>query len=105
MDAILRNHAPVESFCVEWRHPVFVRNPLLDPGELKQPPKGAQTKYDMHMLAFWLGRKRLKTKQFLALVRDETGMSAATFYELRKEAEAAGLIKRDPAETEYWIKK
>jgi DNA-binding IclR family transcriptional regulator len=32
-------------------------------------------------------------------------MSAATFYDLLKEAEQAGLIRRDPADPEYWIKK
>jgi hypothetical protein len=104
LDAILRNHAPVEPFAIEWRHPIFVRNPLLDPGELKEPRKRA-TKYDMHMLSYWLGEKRLKTTAFTKLVHDETGMGSTTFHELLKEAEAAGLIKRDPADTDYWIKK
>jgi hypothetical protein len=104
VEPILRNHVPISPFVVEWKPPLFVRNPTLDPSSLKEPKKRA-SKYDMHMLAYWLGKKRLKSKQFAILVRDETGMSAATFYQLLKEAEQAGLIRRDPVDPEYWTKK
>jgi hypothetical protein len=105
IEPILRNHSPLPPFVVEWQPPLFVRNPLLDPGELKGPKVRTGGKYDMHMLAFWLGAKRLRSKQFAVLVGDETGMSRATFYELLKKAEAASLIKRDPTDKDYWIKK
>jgi DNA-binding HxlR family transcriptional regulator len=59
----------------------------------------------MHMLAHWLGKQRLRSKEFMTLVRDETGMSSTVFYELLKEAEAAGLIKRDVNDKNFWIKK
>jgi hypothetical protein len=104
IEPILRNHSPVMPFVMEWQYPLFERNPLLDPGELKQP-KARPSKYDPHMLAFWLGTKRLKSKQFATLVGNETGMSRATFYELLKKAEAVSLIKRDPTDKDYWIKK
>jgi AAA domain-containing protein len=36
VDAILRNHPPVESFVVRWEFPLFVVDSLLDPAQLKQ---------------------------------------------------------------------
>jgi hypothetical protein len=104
VELVLRNHEPIDPFVIEWKSPLFERNPLLDPVELKQPKKRA-SKYDMHMLAHWLGGQRLKSKEFMMLVRDETGMSSTVFYELLKEAENAGLVKRWPVDKNFWIKK
>jgi hypothetical protein len=102
IEPILRNHSPLPSFVVEWQPPLFVRNPLLDPNDLKTPPERESGRYDMHMLVYWLGNKRLKTGEFEKLVKTETGMSHGTFHKLLKEAEMCGLVRRDAFE---WVKK
>jgi hypothetical protein len=103
VDAILRNHPPIDPFVVEWQYPLFVHNPVLDTASLKMPKKTA-SKYDVHMIGYWLGNKRLSTTQLYKLLHGETGMSNGRFYELLKEAEALRLVKRDMNDPKFWLK-
>lgn len=104
VDAILRNHPPIDPFVVQWSYPVFVKNPILDPTELKCPKTRQNAKYDIHMLAYWLGDQSLSTTAFCKLLKQETGMSESTFFELIKAAEAAKLIARTKNDNKSWSK-
>jgi RecA-family ATPase len=100
IEPILRNHAPIDPFVVEWRYPLFVPNPALDPNALKQP-KNKNQKYDLMLLPKWLGSDQLATKEFQRRLFNETGMSSTTFYKLLSEAEKAKLIAFD-GQTKTW---
>ena len=101
VESILRNHAPIDPFVVEWRYPLFVRENNLDPSALKQP--GKQKKYDVMLFVKWLGTDQLATKAFQRRLKEETGMSEATFYRMLQEAEAQKLIVFD-GQTNTWEK-
>jgi hypothetical protein len=105
IDAIIRNHPPIDQFVVEWKYPVFERNQILDPEELKEPKAKKNKKYDPHMLVFWLGANELSTAEWAQTVCQETGMSRTTFFELKAQAELNGLIQRNPHNPKLWLKK
>ena len=45
VESILRNHEPLESFVVQWRKPVFIRDDSLDPAALRKSHRaGAASK-------------------------------------------------------------
>jgi hypothetical protein len=49
IEFLCRNHAPLESFVIEWQHPVMGHRPDLDPKDLKKP--GAkEDPYDIELL-------------------------------------------------------
>jgi hypothetical protein len=50
MEFLLRDRPPVDSFVVEWQHPVMARRPDLDPLDLKTPTGGKKDKYDIEIL-------------------------------------------------------
>jgi RecA-family ATPase len=92
VDAISRNHPPIDPFVVQWNYPLFIRDQSLDPGQLKQPRPKNQKRYDVGLLLKWLGTDCLKASQFCKLLMDEEGMSKATFYNLFEEAKKRNLI-------------
>lgn len=105
VESILRNHEPLESFVVEWKQPIFVRDDSLDPVNLKHrtgtAKRGAKPKFGPPILVQWLGNDCLPTGQLRKRVMEQTGMSRSLFYELLKEAEAENLIIWDGA-TQTW---
>jgi hypothetical protein len=103
IDPILRNHVRIDPFVVEWRYPLFVREPSLDPEALKPP--GAQKKYDVMLLPKWLGPDQLKTKEFQKRLNEETGMVSSVFYDLLKEAAAQDLIFKSVTDNKWEVVK
>jgi hypothetical protein len=95
VDTILRNHPPIDSFVVEWKYPLFIRERSLDPEALKQPARPNQKKYNVDMLTKWLGSDAITTTAFQKRLKEETGMGPTTFYELLNEAADKHLIIRD----------
>jgi RecA-family ATPase len=98
----LRNHEPLESFVIEWKKPLFLRDDSLDPEALKRKPRrGPQPKFAPSLIAKWLGKDVLSTAQLKSRLFAETGMSKTLFYDLLKEAEAKNLIAWD-GQTKTW---
>ena len=102
IDATLRNFAPQEPFVVRWAWPLFYRNETVDPLDLKQPkkqdrgPSSGQYQADFSaeeivdvLLAAGNGRK---PSELLRHLKEQSGMSAATFWRLWKKAKASPFI-------------
>ena len=100
VEAILRNHPPVDDFVLEWHYPIFVRRGDLDPQDLKKP-KGREPKYTLDQLVELLGHRTLKTSAFAKRASDELGMSKSTFHLLLKKAAKTSLLSKSST-TEEW---
>ena len=94
VDAILRNHPPIDPFVVAWRYPLFERVDA-DPEALRQPKTAKANRYDLSLFAKLLGNECLSTRAFCRRVMDETGMSRSSFYALKIQAENLKLIAYD----------
>jgi len=99
VDLVLRNHPSVESFVISWSHPVCTRVDF-DPSDLKTKA-GASKKYSSEQLLDLLPGSGCKTKDWLKLAREETGMSERTFHNLLKQLEYDGSVTKDPV-TRIW---
>ena len=99
VDLVLRNHPSAESFVICWSHPVCTAVDL-DPSELKVKA-GATRKYTKEQLLELLPKSGTKTKDWLKLAKEETGMSERTFHTLRQQLENDGLVSKDP-NTRTW---
>jgi hypothetical protein len=92
-EPVLRRLPPLEPFVVRWNYPLFEIAPSLDAQDLKQPKrKGRKTKYSIDLMVKYLGTDDLPTGEYQKLMKKETGMSEASFYEWLRKAEAAGRI-------------
>ena len=58
VDSILRNHKPIEPFCVTLEHPIMVRWDGADPAQLKKV-NGPERKYHVYDLMKVLGVQHL----------------------------------------------
>jgi hypothetical protein len=87
VDPILRNHAPMEPFAVRWEYPLMRLDGALDPTRLKKRKGGRESNYSVTDVLECLGSEELKTAEFVQKAHEETGMSAATFHRLLKQAE------------------
>jgi hypothetical protein len=101
VEPILRNHAPIAPFVVDWDFPLMKRDETLDPTKLRQP-KGRQAKYSIQDLVDLLAKSKCRkragciktTTAFKELVMGDTGMSRATFFELLKEGAKRGRFEK-----------
>ena len=99
VDFVLRNHPHVESFVLRWVYPISCRVGL-DPADLKAKA-GASRKFSAVQLFELLPVEGCKTKDWLKLAREETGMSERTFHTLLKQVSADGSVTKDPV-TRIW---
>ena len=94
VDSIIRNHLPVNAFCVSWKCPLFELRPDLDPNDLKAP-KTATGPYSPKDLAELLANQELRSSAFQKLADDELDISKAQFYRMLPQAEKLGLLHKD----------
>jgi hypothetical protein len=95
VEPILRNHAPIKPFVIDWAFPLMKRADDLDPAKLRQANAGRKAKFGVQHLVDVLAKSkcgkqtgRIKgTVFFQKFVCSETGMCRATFYDLLREGE------------------
>lgn len=96
IEPTVRNHPPLDPFVIEWKHPLFLRNPDLDPLALKTIVRpGPKSEFKPDQLRSILAGDELTAAQFRKKAMDETGMSKSTFYNLLAEAEKRKMIIKD----------
>lgn len=78
VETTLRNHKSLEPFCVEWSHPLMVRNTSLDPKKLKKPGAFAQ-QFTPQQLLMALGNDEMTTAEWKKQTCDLFKMSERTF--------------------------
>lgn len=78
VETTLRNHKALEPFCVEWNHPLMVRNTSLDPKKLKKPGAFAQ-QFTTGQLLMALGNDEMTTTEWKKQTCDLFKMSERTF--------------------------
>lgn len=100
VEAILRNHPPIDDFVLEWHYPVFVPRGDLDPLDLKKP-RGREPKYTVDQLVEILGYRSLRTNAFAKRAHDELGIANSTFHILLHKAHKTGLLSKSST-TEEW---
>jgi len=102
LELTLRCLPQIEPFVVRWNYPLFELAPDLKAEELRKPPGTPfEPKYSVDSIIEALGDKALKISVLKKAVRDATGMSSATFYRLRDEAEKTKRIAYD-GQTDTW---
>ena len=72
VDSIIRNHIPVEPFCVAWKYPLFEVRGDLDPVDLKAP-KTPSGPYKAKDLAELLANQELRATAFQKIADEERG--------------------------------
>jgi len=96
VDATLRNFKPLDPFVVRWQFPLMRRDDGLDPTALKQPHKsGRPPKYNVEMILKHLVKPQTNA-DWCKVSMDKDGMAKQTFYDLRRELEAAKRIELTP---------
>jgi hypothetical protein len=93
IDATLRNHRPVDPFCVVWKEPLMVRDNGSDPTKLKQG-NGKQKKYVIADLLKVLGTDELIRAELERKFRATTGASEGSFDALFKQAQESDQIEK-----------
>lgn len=88
VESIVRNFPPIAPFTVRWNYPLMVRDDALDPAKLKKPKTGRPPKYSVQDLLDAIGFETMTGADFEKAVRDETGMSRGSFYDLLRAAKA-----------------
>jgi hypothetical protein len=78
VETTLRNHKSLEPFCVEWTHPLMVRNTSLDPKKLKKPGAFAQ-QFTTGQLLMALGNDEMTTSEWMKQTCDHFKMSESSF--------------------------
>jgi hypothetical protein len=93
VDSILRNHAPVQSFVVQWDWPIMKRNDDLDPADLKQPNRGGRKKEaTVDTLLQCLGKRKLTSAQLQKRCLAQKNIQRASFFRRFGEAKRIGAI-------------
>jgi hypothetical protein len=87
----LRDYPAIEKFCVRWHYPILRRAPELDPEAVKQAG-GRKKKYSIDDILAVLGDRALQSKEWAGECEEKRGISHATFYRLRDQAEQAGRV-------------
>lgn len=100
VEAILRNHPPINNFVLEWHYPLFVPRRDLNPNDLKKP-RGRDPKFTVDHLVKCLGNRVLSTADFKKRAMNQIGMSRTVFYELLHKTQAQGLIHQN-IDDETW---
>lgn len=88
----LRNFAQPDPFCIKWQYPLMVRAEELDPERLKQSA-GRKATHDISAILPYLNGEELTTAEWGKRAQTEGGLSRATFYRLRAEAEKKRRIR------------
>lgn len=103
VDVICRDHPPIDSFVVEWKFPLLVRNTELDPSDIETYSangNGSKQEYSVDSILRVLHEHddefSAKSK-IQAIVSDETGMSKSTFYNLWGKLERCGDVFKSKA--------
>ncbi|MEI7900253.1 MAG: AAA family ATPase [bacterium] len=102
LELTLRDFAPVEPFGIRWEYPRMLRDETLDPGDLKPAKVGREPENTVQNIMQHIGTSPLSTGVWKKLCVEESGMSARTFYRLRKKAKDARLVFQDG---ETWMVK
>lgn len=102
IDATLRNFAPQEPFVVKWEWPLFHRDEAINPADLKQPKKQehgsgtgqyqADFSHDEIVEVLLSAGNGRKPSELLRHMREQSGMSPATFWRLWKKAKATPYL-------------
>ena len=92
VEITLRNLPPQPPFVVQWRYPVMVERPDLNPADLKRA-EGEKAQDDLTPLLKLLNQKPLTTGEWKKAAEAE-GYTHATFYRKRKELRAANRVQR-----------
>ncbi len=93
VESILRNHKPVDPFCITTEHPIMVRNDGLDPTKVKKV-NGTEKKYVLADLMKALNIQHLSRAELERQFRAATSASEGTFDRLFKEAQVQPSIER-----------
>lgn len=93
VEITLRNLPPQPPFVVQWRYPVMVERPDLDPADLKRE-EGEKAQDDLAPLLELLNQKPLTTGEWKKTAEAE-GYTHAKFYRRRKELLRANRVQRD----------
>ena len=95
VDATLRNFPPLKPFVVRWDWPLFTRNEILDPDQLKQPKRasrGASGQFELKFSENDIYDILQKTNdgrkptEILNIAKEQIGMKDRTFWYLSEEA-------------------
>ena len=106
VDVTLRNFAPAKPFVLRWDWPLFVRDDLLNPEEIKKPKKmvhGSNGQFpekfsepDVIEVLVRQGDIGRRTEEARKLILNETGMSSRSFYRIwKKLQETARITQKD----------
>ena len=100
VEMVLRNLPEKPPFVVEWRYPLMLARPGMDPAKLKG--KGGKPKEDhtAELLAL-LKAKPLKTSEWQTLAKDEADVGRSTFYEQIKVLKLGNFVEPVPG-TDTW---
>jgi hypothetical protein len=93
VEITLRNLPPQLPFVVQWRYPVMVERPDLDPADLKRA-EGEKAQDDLAPLLELLNQKPLTTGEWKKAAEAD-GYTHATFYRSRKKLLRANRVQRD----------
>lgn len=94
VDFILRNCPEIDPFVVEWRYPIMVRRPDLDPNTLAQPGKtgrGVSACEPDDMLDF-LPHEGASNKVWMVKATENLGISPRTFQNKLKQLKKQGKV-------------
>jgi AAA domain len=92
VEMTLRNHPPRDPFVVRWDYPLFVVDSLLNPNRLKQTGGRPRVATEAQILEL-LDEKPLKAVEWQKSAREEFGIAASTFYEMKRTLEDRGRIQ------------
>ena len=95
VEPVLRNFPPMAPFVIRWDFPLMRRDDTLDPARLKQASTGRTAVYSPAMLLPALGQRTLGASAWQKAVCDETGMSRAKFYELKRQLVKTGQVEQN----------
>jgi RecA-family ATPase len=104
IEPTLRCLPPQKPFVIRWNYPLFEIAPSLDAQDLKQSkPRGRKAKYSIDQMVRYLGNKNLRTNEYQKVMKDETGMSEASFHEWLEKAKAAGRIYQNVVDNTWEV--
>ncbi len=95
LDAILRNHAPVEPFVVRWDFPLMRQDGALDPVKLKQNPGAFKTVYTVEQVVQAFDGKAWLYTDLSDRCKELFGMSLRTFKDRFAELNKSGRILQE----------
>lgn len=91
MDAILRNHAPMDAIGLSWEFPLFKREDGLDLTDIKRPDKKPDPVTPEQVAE--MVKRPMKKAELVKLIRDATGCAKTAAYKHIFRAELQNKIK------------